>query len=326
MYFGFIIILFFMSHLDESSATSSWFLIVNPSSGGGHFHKKWEKIQQLLNVYQIDYSFSFSEYSKHEIQLVDTAIKQGFRKIISVGGDGTLHYVVNGIMQQRYTKTSNIKVGVIPIGTGNDWIKTYTIPNSIESAIQIISKNHTILQDIGIITLPDTSIYYFNNLAGVGYDGYVVYKLDSLKKLGSISYILSGLYGLLFYKKPRFKILINNKIIETTCLMTLFGICKYSGGGMQMTKDTDPQDGLLDITIAKNFSFLDLVLNLKGLYNGAIVHHKKVEAYKTNQLEIIDIDTKKPFIEADGELIGTGSLKVSIQPNALNFVINSIRP
>ncbi|MDT7831368.1 diacylglycerol kinase family lipid kinase [Flavobacteriaceae bacterium S356] len=314
-----------MSHLDESSVTSSYFLIVNPSSGGGHFDKKWMKIQQLLNVYQIDYSFSFSEYSKHEIQLVDNAIKQGFRKIISVGGDGTLHYVVNGIMQQRYTKTSNIKVGVIPIGTGNDWIKTYTIPNDIESAIKIIVQDQTILQDIGMMTLSDNSTYYFNNLAGIGYDGYVVHKLDTLKKLGSISYILSGLYGLLFYRKPQFRIHINEKVIETTCLMTLFGICKYSGGGMQMTKNADPQDGLLDITLAKDFKFFDLVFNLKKLYTGAIVHHKKVENYKATQLEIIDIHTKKPFIEADGELIGTGSVKVSIQPKAIHFIIKPVK-
>ena len=220
-------------------------------------------------------------------------------------------------MQQRYIKTSNIKVGVIPIGTGNDWIKTYNIPNAIEKAILILKEEKTILQDIGLLTLPDNSTYYFNNLAGIGYDGYVVYKLDSLKKLGSISYILSGLYGLLFYKKPLFKILIDNKIIETTCLMTLFGICKYSGGGMQMTKEANPKDGLLDITIAKNFHFFDLVLNLKRLYNGTIIHHKKVETYKTKQLEVIDVNTKRPFIEADGELIGTGSVKVSILPLSL---------
>lgn len=313
-----------MSQLDEYNLTSSYFLIVNPSSGGGHFQKKWEKIQQLLNAYHIDYSFSFSEYSKHEIQLVDQAIKQGFRNIISVGGDGTLHHVVNGIMQQRYTKTSNIKVGVIPVGTGNDWIKTYHIPNSIKKAIQIISNDYTTTQDIGIITQTKDTVYYFNNLAGIGYDGYVVHKLNSLKRLGSISYILSGLYGLLFYKKPRLKVVIQDKIIETTCLMTLFGICKYSGGGMQMTKNADPKDGLLDITIAKNFNFFDLVFNLKKLYNGAIVHHKKVENYKATEIEVIDSDNSQPFIEADGELIGKGSLKVSIKPKAIQFIINHI--
>lgn len=312
-----------MSHSETSGDTSSWFLIVNSSSGGGSFQKKWRKIQQLLQVYTIDYSFSFSEYSKHEIQLVDRAIEQGYRKIISVGGDGTLHHVVNGIMQQRYVKSSDIKLGVLPIGTGNDWIKSYNIPNSIEKAIQIIRKEHTILQDIGVLTLPNKEVHYFNNMAGVGYDGYVVSKLKALKKLGSISYILSGVYGLLFYKKPQLKIHVDGREIETTSLMTIFGICKYSGGGMQMTQEPDPTDGLLDITIAKDFNLFDLLFNLKKLYNGQIVHHKKVETYKAKMLEIIDINQKKPFIEADGELIGNGSLLVSIIPTAICFVVPS---
>lgn len=314
---------FFMPQSDRSDDTSSWFLIVNSSSGRGSFDKKWRTIQQYLEVYKINYSFSFSEYSKHEIQLVDTAIKQGFRKIISVGGDGTLHHVVNGIMQQRYIKSSEIKLGVIPIGTGNDWIKTYAIPNSIEKAIQIISKEHTILQDIGVLKLPTNEVHYFNNMAGIGYDGYVVSKLHSLKKLGSISYILSGFYGLLLYKKPQLGIRIEDRHIETKCLMTIFGICQYSGGGMQMTKEANPTDGLLDITIAKDFNLFDLVFNLKKLYNGQIVHHKKVETYKASTVEIIDSTHKEPFIEADGELIGTGSLSVSIIPAAISFIVAS---
>jgi YegS/Rv2252/BmrU family lipid kinase len=302
--------------------TTSWFLIVNSSSGNSSFDKKWKKIQQLLENHQVDYSYSFTHYSKHEIQLVDEAIKQGFRKIVSVGGDGTLHHVVNGIMTQRYTKTSDIKVGVIPIGTGNDWIKTYHIPNDIEKAILILKEEKTTLQDIGVITLPDNTTSYFNNLAGVGYDGYVVNKLDSLKKLGSISYILSGLYGLLFYKKPQFKILLKDKIIETNCLMTLFGICKYSGGGMQMTKDVNPSDGLLDITVAKDIGFFDLIFNLKKLYNGTIVHHKKVETFKVKELQIIDVNNKNPYIEADGELISTGSLKIGILNSVICFIVH----
>ena len=105
--------------------------------------------------------------------------------------------------------------------------------------------------------------------------------------------------------------------------MILFGICQYSGGGMQMTKDANPNDGLLDVTIAKNFSFFDLVFNLPKLYNGQIVHHKKVETYKAQQLDIIEHNSKKSFIEADGELIGKGSLKASIIPQAIQIIKKS---
>ena len=103
--------------------------------------------------------------------------------------------------------------------------------------------------------------------------------------------------------------------------MILFGICRYSGGGMQMTKESDPKDGLLDITIAKNFSFLDLVLNLPKLYNGKIVAHEKVDNFKATSVKIIEKSKPKSYIEADGELIGTGSLKVSVIPNAIQVIV-----
>lgn len=312
-----------MSHFDTLSVTSSWFLIVNPNAGNSNFSKSWSKIQSLLKTKEISFSFAFTQYTKHELILVDEAIKQGYRKFISIGGDGTLHHVVNGIMMQRYVKTSDIKLAVIPLGTGNDWIKTYNIPNSIEKSIEIIKKEHSFLQDIGCIEFSEENKEYFNNIAGIGYDGYVVNKLNSLKKFGAIAYLLSGLYGLFFYKKSTYKIYVNNEVLNEKCLMVLIGICQYSGGGMQMTKDPKPNDGLLDITVAKNFSLFDLIINLPKLYNGKIVHHKKVTTYKTNHIEIIDDNVKQSFIEADGELLEQGSLKATIISKAIQFTIPS---
>ena len=175
---------------------NSFFIVVNPSSGNTNFKKSWKTITHFLKLKNINFSYSFTEYRKHEVILVDKAIEQGYRNIISVGGDGTLHHVVNGIMKQRYIKTSKIKLGVIPLGTGNDWIKTYNIPNSIKKSIDIIVKNNTILQDIGCIKLSNGKKEYFNNLAGTGYDGYVVKNLNYLKKIGSLAFIVSGLYSL----------------------------------------------------------------------------------------------------------------------------------
>ncbi len=304
-----------MSNID------SWFLVLNPNSGTQHFQKSWKRIQETLFIQNIDFSFYFTQYSKHEILLVEDAIQQGYRKIISVGGDGTLHHVVNEIMQQRYKNSSEIKLGVIPMGTGNDWIKTYGIPKNIEQAIQIIKAEHTDLQDIGMIELEDSSKEYFLNMAGIGYDGYVVSKLKSSKKLGSIAYVISGLQGLLFYRKSWYAFLIDGNKREEKCLMILFGICKYSGGGVQMTKNPNPKNGLLDITLVKKISFFDLVLNLPKLYNGKIVYHKKVENFKSTSLKIIEKSENKSFIEADGELIGIGSLEVSVIPKAIQIIV-----
>ncbi len=300
---------------------TSWFLIVNPVAGNGHFDKLWAKIQQELKANNISYEYTKTEYSKHEIELVNKAVNKGYKNIISVGGDGTLHHIINGIMNQEKIDTKEISVGVIPLGTGNDWIKTYKIPKNIKEAVSLIKKEQKIHQDIGYLELKNTSSY-FNNVAGIGYDGYVVNKLNKLKRFGAIAYLLSGIAGLLLYKKTTFKVEVNNKIIETKCLMTLFGICKYSAGGMQLTDYKDSSNGLFDITIAKNLSFWDLTFHLKKLYNGLIVKHKKVETYISSELFVTPTTVKdKPFIQADGELIGRGSVKVSILPKAIQFVI-----
>jgi len=299
---------------------NTWFIIVNPIAGNLKFSTKWSEIQLLLDVRKINYSFAVTLYSRHEVELVQNAIQKGFRNIISVGGDGTLHHVVNGIMIQRYVKSSDITIGVIPLGTGNDWIKTYNIPNSVEKAIELIHQKKTILQDIGVANTENSNVSYFNNLAGLGYDGYTVNKLNKLKEFGAVAYLLSGLAGFLFYKKTVFKINFNSKSIETNCLMTMVGVCKFSGGGMQFTKDVNTTDGLFDITIVKNLNIFDLISNIKKLYNGHIVHHKKVETYKTDIITVIP-QASKPYIQADGELIGVGKVTFKIISKAINFVI-----
>ena len=300
---------------------NSFFIVVNPSSGNTNFKKSWKTITHFLKLKNINFSYSFTEYRKHEVILVDKAIEQGYRNIISVGGDGTLHHVVNGIMKQRYIKTSKIKLGIIPLGTGNDWIKTYNIPNSIEKSIDIIITKTTILQDIGCIKLSNGKKEYFNNLAGIGYDGYVVKNLNYLKRIGSLAFIVSGLYSLFFYKKKKYEIKINNLSLNKKCLMILVGLCKYSGGGLQITKDPNPFDGLLDITVVKDFSFFELLFNIPNLYNGKIVYHKKVTNYKTKKIIVKNISNTSSLIEADGEIIGINSFNISIFTKAIQFII-----
>jgi diacylglycerol kinase family enzyme len=190
----------------------------------------------------------------------------------------------------------------------------------MELVHEIYQKN-TISQDIGVLETENKCISYFNNVAGLGYDGYIVHTLKYLKNFGSIAYLLAGLHGLLFYKKSTYKIIFDDKIIETKCLMTIVGICKFSGGGMQFTKNVHTSDGFFDITIAKNLSFFDIIFNLPKLYSGKIVHHKKVETYKTKEITIIP-QNSKPYIQADGELIGTGKVTGKIIKKAIRFVVS----
>tara|TARA_R110002073_G_scaffold279026_1_gene443031 strand:- start:291678 stop:292589 length:912 start_codon:yes stop_codon:yes gene_type:complete len=301
--------------------TDIWYIIVNPTAGNGLAKKKWNHIVSVLNSQKIQYHFDFSSYQHHEKELVHKALVNGYRKFISVGGDGTLHHIVNGVMDQKIVDPSTIKIGVIPLGTGNDWIKTYKIPKNIEKAVAIIKSEKRIAQDIGQLELLNTKqCIYFNNLAGLGFDAFVVKNNMKYKKIGALSYLISGLISFFSYQKSKLLIEFNSKIISTPSLLSLVGICKFSGGGMQLTENVDPSDGLFDITIAKNFNFFSVILNIFNFYNGTILKHKEVETYKTKHIKIT-AENSNTYVQADGELIGTGGFKAVLLPNALYFII-----
>lgn len=299
-----------------------WFVIVNPTSGNGASKKKWLVINKELIQQNFKIEVVFTAYKKHSIKLVEIAIKKGFKNFICVGGDGTLHNIVNGILSFNPTNISEIKIGVIPIGTGNDWVKTYNISSNFKKAITIIKNEKTLKQDIGKISINSTNkTVYFNNLAGIGFDGYVVNEVYKYKKLGFLAYLVGTLISLISYKKSFLEISFNKTVLKGKCLMVLIGICKYSGGGMQLTKNPNSTDGLLDISYIKDLTLLTILNNIQSLFNGKITNHKLINTYKASTLKINVLDNNKSYIQADGELIGSGDFLVSILPKAINFII-----
>ncbi|HLV38808.1 diacylglycerol kinase family protein [Xanthomarina sp.] len=299
----------------------TWFVIINPTSGNGSSKKKWPEIQKLLISYQFNFEFAFTQYANHSSELIQEAINQGFRYFICIGGDGTLHNMANGIMLQKEVPSTEIYVGVIPIGTGNDWVKTHYISTDFEKAIQTIQNGNLKQQDVGKLLLlkADKQPTYFVNLAGVGFDGYIVSKVHKYKHFGAIAYLFGALLGLFSFKNFHSKVIINSEVIESKTLMIIVGIGKYAGGGMQLTNTSNPYDGMFDISIAKNISKRDIIKNISKLFNGKITNHKKVETFKADSISIEILDTKQPFIETDGEIVGTGNIQISILKNAFSF-------
>ena len=298
---------------------NTWFLIINPNAGNGKFVQHFEKIKLLLKEFNIKYLYQFTEEPKQEYQLVQRAIAEGHRNFMVVGGDGTLHHIVNGIMEQHYCPSTQITLSVLPQGTGNDWVKTHNIPHEYREVLELMNTGNRIQQDIGLIEL-ETTKAYFANVAGIGYDAYVVKKLKKLKRLGPIAYLISGLWGLFFYKKTRITVQSENQHHDFKTLMTLFGICRYSAGGMQLTAYSSFDNGLLDISHVQSFSVLELLLHLPQLYSGRIVKHRKVRSFKTTKIKLTPSVPEHTYLQADGELIGKGPAVVSLVPKAINFI------
>lgn len=299
----------------------SWFVIINPKAGNGKALKKWPDIQRLLKKEGFDFEYSFSELNRHNNTVIVNAIKKGFSKFISIGGDGTLHYVVNGLMSQNITKPASISIGIIPIGTGNDWVKNYAISTNINQAIQTIKKGHTKIQDVGKISFlsSNKTPVYFVNIAGIGFDAFVAKNTQNLKRFGTLSYLISALLGMFRFKNFKLKLVTPEKTINTKSLMTLVGVCKFSGNNMRLTNTPNPNDGLFDISIIGDVSKWEIIKHIFKLYNGKLHTVKKVNVFKSNSVVIEPKTSINLNIQADGEVFKAEKISVLIIKNAFTF-------
>jgi YegS/Rv2252/BmrU family lipid kinase len=308
----------------ETTIQADWLVIVNPNAGHGKGKKDWTKISSLLAKYEMSYFARFTEARRHAMLLTREGIRNGYRRIIVVGGDGTMNEVVNGAFAQKICPTTSITLGMITVGTGNDWGKLFGIPMQYEPAIQILKEGKFMLQDAGIVYYyyrTSRQKRYFINIAGLGFDAVVV-KRTNLQKdrghKGKALYMFNLLKSLLFYRHTHTAVDIDgNKILDDVFTISI-GIGRFSGGGMMQTPHAIPDDGLFDITIVRKIKKGDIIMSLKMLYDGTILNHPKIEGYKGKGI-LIDSD---PLIhvEADGESLGHSPIEFRILPKSINII------
>ena len=271
-------------------------------------------------------SFSFTEHIYHAIELTKAAIRNGYRKFIAVGGDGTLHEVVNGIFDQKAVPTTDFTIAAIPIGTGNDWGRLYSFPRDYEAAAKIIAACKTKMQDIAKVVVMKNnrpSTRYMVNIGGMAFDAYTCHLFSKLKekgKSGKSLYMTGLLQGFTKYKSRLFNIRINGEpFYEGKVFSTAFGIGKYSGGGMIQTPEALPDDGILEVTVIKKISRLKILLNLARLFKGTLFALPEVLHTKAQTVDIES--TPSSFVEVDGESVGESKLHIEMLPVALNVVV-----
>jgi YegS/Rv2252/BmrU family lipid kinase len=299
-------------------------VIVNPNAGKGKGKKDWEKVSSLLNKYELPFSVFFTKKKMDGAELTKNGIASGFRNIITMGGDGTMNEVVNGIFTQTTCPTSDITLGMLPVGTGNDWGKMFEIPGEYENAIRIIKEHNLFVQDIGILTYfkgKEIEKRFFLNIAGLGFDAIVVKRTNAQKdkgRSGKTIYFYNLLMSLLGYRSTRTEVSIDGQKFENSTFTISIGIGKYSGGGMKQTPFAIANDGLFDMTVIGDMSKLEIVRNLSLLYNGKILEHPKIKGYKGKNIKINS--DRLIYLEADGESLGHTPVEINIIPSSINIV------
>ncbi len=303
-----------------------WLVIVNPNAGIRKAEREWPHIEKLLHNQGFIFDAHHTTHPEHAIDIVRKQVSLGYNKIIAVGGDGTFNEVANGIMQQKRLPSHEVILGMITVGTGNDWGRMYNIPFDYRQAIEVLKKGRTFIQDTCLVKYSSgikIKHRYLVNIAGLGFDAEVALKVNHLKEQGrggKLSYVWNIFTTLMKYHVKNATIVIDEQKITSSIFSLNVGVCQYNGGGMKQLPHAVPDDGKLAVTIIENIGKLKVIANLPRLYNGSFT--KLVEVKTTSALRIDITSDKNLYLEADGESIGHTPIEFTIHPQTIKVIVN----
>ena len=304
-----------------------WLVVVNPNAGRRKGAKDWPEISRLLTEAGFDFVASFTEKKEHALHLAMEHVMKGFRKIIVVGGDGTLNEVVNGIFRQSACPTSEVVIGMVLVGTGNDWARMYNIRGDYEKAVRALKKERKFTQDAARVVFHRGDVQeerYFVNIAGMGYDAVVAEMTNRTKAKGGggpLIYLLNLLKGLISYRQVNMEMeLDGNPAFRGRVFSMSAGICRFNGGGMMQLPNAIPDDGLLDVTVFYNATRMDVIRNLKKLYDGSFTHLPIVKTFTGRKLTISAEPSDAARLEVDGESMGHSPFSMEVIPRSITLI------
>jgi diacylglycerol kinase (ATP) len=288
-------------------------IILNPVSAKGRAMDIRKEIEFEFKKLKIDYQIHISKNLQDMINTTKKNLKNGFSNFIGVGGDGTIHYMANILAG------TDKNLGVIPTGSGNDIAVNLDLPSDIKSCCRIIKKGTIKRLDLGLIN----DKYYYLCIAGSGFDSQVndLANNTRLPIKGPAKYSYSVYKTLITFKSKKFFIEYNNNHREIFGMMITASNMPSYGGGMKITPDADPEDGLFDICIIKRMSKLHFVKVFPRVYEGKHTGDSNVEIFRTNHFKL---DSEYRFsVFADGEYICKLPASFRVVPKRLNFIVNS---
>lgn len=285
--------------------------IVNPVAGKGKSNSVVKNIKEKMMAFNVPYKIKMTTRKKEAEEIAKNAVCNGYKKIVAVGGDGTIYEVVNGIVG------SKALLGVIAAGTGNDFVRTVGIPNDLEEALKTIVYGKTRAIDCGKV-----NNRYFVNVASIGLDAEIVKETENIKQYlsGSGAYI-GGLLKTLFTFKYK-DIHMNIDGMKKKKNITLVAVAngKYYGGGMKIAPMADIEDGDFQVCVVDKVSKLKLMGVFPKIFSGKHVHCDEVGLYKGRQVNINSQESLS--INLDGDIIGKSfDIRFEMIPKGIKVLV-----
>lgn len=292
--------------------------IVNSLSGNGQGLKVWKRIQPLLQEKGIHYRVEFPDNPVHAVQLLLKNVNESdqVKAVAVVGGDGTVQSIVGELAG------SNIPLGIIPAGSGNDFARALGIPLTPEKAL-----DYLLTGAIQKIDIAQSGNKTYTTIVGIGIDGKIAQTVNrsrykkwlNMLRLGRLAYVISLLQILARYRPHTVNIKVDEveTIFSDVWLIAVANIPNY-GGGMNICPEASYTDGVFDICIVHGISRFEALRLLPLVFIGKHIFRPGISMLQGQKVKI---SSSSPMLATgDGEIIGETPIDISIRKQAIHIM------
>ncbi len=285
-------------------------VIYNPTAGNGKSGRRLHLFQNSMKEAGLLAEMVPTERPGHAAELARQFCESGERRIVVMGGDGTIGEAVNGMVG------GSTELGLVPLGTGNDLARSLGIkPNDVPSAVQVLATGQPESIDIGW-----ERDRLFVLMAALGYPALVSEETNRMRRLkGSLAFFASVYKALRRMQTITVAMTLDSRTTELECTSILVQNTPYCGGGQLMAPNASLQDGQFDVVVIGPIGKLDLMMNFPKVYSGRHVDHWAFTVYRAHEVRIEPtVKLKKMF---DGDLHGESPLEARSLRRALRVVV-----
>lgn len=305
-------------------------IIINPKSGKKAFRAQRLYLWKLLKARREPFVYRVTKYENHAIELGRELVEEkNCTEILVLGGDGTISEVINGIMRANLTpeQRANIKFGIMPRGTGNDFARHWGLTKDFKHSLEIFFAGKAKPLDVGCVTYWRNNIEhhrYFINSLGFGFDPLVCRMANELKYyIGShhVNYFFALFGALAKYKSPHVRLDVKgDTLVEGKMFVAAVSNGSYVGGGMRLNPQADPSDGVLHAMFLTPPTLKQIAQAVSKLFNGKLQELPFVHTVVTDDM-LVHTKQHQSF-EADGIVMDiSGPCKVTCMKHALQMIV-----
>lgn len=288
--------------------------VVNPVAGRGRAVRAWPKVRERLRAAGWSVEEVRSEAPGHAVELASRAASSGADLVLAVGGDGTANEVANGLA--RCGALDTVALGLVPLGTANDFAACLGIPVDVERAVEVLTAGHRRRVDLGRV-----NERWFVNVAGVGFDAEVARWVNGRPKwVGGTTMYVAGIFRTLArYRPTEIRVRLDGVAWDARAFLVAVGNSPAYAGGVRMCPGARPDDGELEVVRIGDVGKLEVFWILPRLYRGDHLRHPKVARAAARD---VVVDAAVPLaVHADGEPVGTTPAHFRVQPRTLQVVV-----